>query len=239
MRLDIPSISFSSQQYSTLIVTAGPGGVLVNSALVVQQGALTEYKNTQARLRVVASAAARGAVTVQLDNSTIAGSLRSPTIGPYTLVTAGAHSVNVLLNGTSIDNNTRTLDAGADYTLLAYGDTTTPLVTMISDDNRLASSGHYRMRLINGVAGSDPMTLSVDFAALVSDVPAGTASAFTSATINSSAEVDVTSTSSVSSLFTATDANLQSFGVYTVFMLDGNVDSNNQPVLTGAVRKDR
>lgn len=233
VRLDVPTVTFASQQYSTLILTPSPGGVLVNGAQLAQRGDLTPLANTQARLRVVASAENRGSVTVQVDGATIAGSLRSPTIGPYQLLGQGAHTVNVLLNGVSVSSTSRTLDPAADYTLLVYGTDALPQVQLVADDNRLPISGRYRIRMVNAAATTDLLTLSVDYAALVSDVPPGTASAFAVGSANSSAQIDVTSTSGVTSLFSASAVNLQSQGVYSVFMLGGNTTP------TGVLRKDR
>lgn len=233
VRLDVPLVTFASQQYSTIILTPGGGGVLVNGAQLVQQGALTPLPNTQARMRVVASAENRGSVTVQVDGATVAGSLRSPTIGPYVLLGAGGHTVNVLLDGVSVSSATRSFDAAADYTLLVYGTDAQPAVQQVADDNRLPIAGRYRIRLVNAAATTDPLTLSVDYAALLSDVPPGTASDFAVGSADSSAQIDVTSTSGVTSLFSASTVNLQSLGVYTVFMLGGNATP------TGVLRKDR
>ncbi len=233
IRLDVTSIDFASQQFSTIVITAGTGGVLVNAAQLVQQGTYTALPNTQARLRVVAGAESRGSVSVQVDGSTVAAALRSPTIGPYLLLNSGDHTVNVLLNGTSVSSATRTLAAGGDYTLLAYGTDAAPAVQLVADDNRLAAATRYRIRLVNAASTTDPLTLSVDFAALVSDVPVGTASSFATGTANTTARLDVTSSAGIDSLFSETDVNLQSFGVYTVFMLGGNATP------TGVLRKDR
>jgi len=233
VRLDVPAVTLTSKQYSTLIVTAGPSGVLVHSALVVQQGSLTQYKNTQSRIRVVAGAEARGSVSVLLDGVTLAGSLRSPTVGPYVLVNSGSRAIDVRLNSVSISTATQTLAPAADYTLLAYGSDGAGLVSLFTDDNRLPATGRYRIRLINGAVNTDPLTLSIDFAALISDIPAGSASSFVTGAVNSSAQIDVTSTSGIDSLYTAADVNLQTLGVYTVFMLGG------QTAPTGVLRKDR
>lgn len=230
VRLDVPAITLTEKTYSTLILTGSSGGVLINGTLLAQRGDATPLKNTQARLRTVAGASGNGTVAVQIDGTTVAGGLRSPTIGSYQRVNSGDRMVNVFVNGTSVSNATRTLTAGGDYTLLTYG---TNSVALIADDNRLPIATRYRMRLVNGTAGTDPLTLSVDFAALVSDITAGNASPFVTAGSNSSARVDVTSTSGIDPLFVATDVNLQSFGVYTVFVLGGNATP------TGVLRKDR
>lgn len=240
VRLDVPAITLTAKQHATLIITSGPGGVLVNSAMLIQQGALTQLKNTQARVRVVAGAEARGTVSMLLDNQTSTAGLRSPTVGPYTLVAAGARNVDVRINGTSVSNASRTFAPGGDYTLVAYGDASNGSVTMLSDDNRLPASSRVRIRLISGAANIDPLTLSIDYAALLSDIPMGTGSAFTTAASNSSARVDVTSTSGIEAVYSATDVNLQSQGVYSLFVLGGNASTTTGlPVPTGVLRKDR
>lgn len=230
VRLDVAEVTLEAQTHATLILTGSPGGVLLNGTLLKQQGSATALKNTQARLRTVAGVNANGTVAVQLDGSTFSGGLRSPTIGSYQRVTAGERLFNVLVNGSSVSSAPRTVAAGGDYTLLVHG---TDSVTLIADDNRLAANGRFRMRLIHGAAGVDPLTLSVDYAALVNDITEGNASAFATSASNSSARLDVTSTSGVDPLFVDTDVNLQSFGVYTVFLLGGNTT----PI--GVLRKDR
>lgn len=232
VRLDVPVVTLPAKNYSTLVLTAGPGGVLLNGTLVQQQGAATALKNTQARLRTVASADSNGLVSVQLNNSTFTAGLRSPTVGSYQRVNAGTRALSVLVNGNAVSSSNVTLEQGGDYTLLVYG---TNRVTLVSDDNRLATSGRYRMRMINGAAGSDPLSLLVDFATFdpTNDIAAGQASSFFSGTANTSARVDVSSTSGTSLVFSATDVNLQSQGVYTMFVLGGN----STP--TGVLRKDR
>lgn len=233
LRLDIPGVVIANKEYSTLLVTAGPGAVLVNGAQLVQRGALTPLKNTKARLRVVAGAEARGAIGVSIDGTTFTGSLRSPSVGPYTLVDAGNRLVDVRLNGVSVSSATRALTAGGDYTLLGYGSDGAGQVTLLTDDNRLPATSRFRIRLVNAAATTDPLTLSVDFAALLSDVPVGTSSIFATAAFNTSAQLDVTSTSGIDSLYSASDVNLQSQGVYTLFVLGGNTTP------TGVLRKDR
>ena len=80
---------------------------------------------------------------------------------------------------------------------------------------------------------ADALTLSVNYAALISDLALGTASAFATPATASDARVDVSALSSADSLYTATAVDLESLGVYTLFVLGGN----GTP--TGVLRKDR
>ncbi|MEO5733851.1 MAG: DUF4397 domain-containing protein [Rubrivivax sp.] len=234
VRLTIPAITLEEKKFATLVLTAGSGGVLVNGTLIRQQGTATALGNTQARVRVVASMNNAGVVAVTAAGRTLAGGLRSPSVGPYALVDAGTPDLTVRVNGAVIATGPRTLESGADYTVLTYGAEGAGQVRVIADDNRLpTTTSRAKIRLIHGVAGVGPLTLSVDFLALIPDVPSGTASGYGTVTSTTTAQVDVTSTSGSASLFSQTGVNLQGQAIYTVFILGGNATP------TGVIRKER
>jgi Domain of unknown function (DUF4397) len=231
VRLDIADYVLAEKKHATLVLTPGTGGVLVNGRTVQQQSTSSAQKNTKARLRVVAGAEAAGNVAVTVGTRTLAGGLRSPSVGPYQLVDAGDAAVVVRINGAVVSSSTRTLRAGADYTLLAYG---AGAVELIDDDNRLPTlTSRVKLRLVHGVAGVEPLTLSVDYLALASDLALGKASPHSTINVASSARIDVTAASAAAPIYTATEVNLQSQAVYTVFVLGGN----STP--TGVIRKER
>lgn len=234
VRLDVSGITINEAEYATLVITAGSGGVLVNGAVLVQQGGLAQARNTQARIRVIAGAEARGTVSASLDGGTLA-TLVSPSVGSYQRIAAGSAELTVRMAGSVVGTTTQTFKPGADYTLLAYGSAGSDAAyRLVSDDNRLpTAASRYRIRLVNAASTSGATTLSVDYAALVSDVSPGQASSFVTATTNSDARVDVTSSTGGEYLYTLTEASLQSYGVYTVFLLGGNAAP------TGVLRKDR
>ena len=180
IRLDVPSITLADKKYTSLVLTAGSGGMLVHaSVLVQQQTGLVTARNTQARIRVVAGVESKGSVGVSWNGSTLAGSLRSPAVAPYALVDAGEHALELRVNGSVVSTGSATLAAGADYSLLAFGDSAAARLSLISDDNRLPSStSRAKLRLIHGASLADALTLSVNYAALISDLALGTASAF-------------------------------------------------------------
>lgn len=239
LRLDIPSITLSSKTYNTLALTAGGSGVLVNGTLITQQGAVTSARNTQARVRMIASVNGGATVAATVGGATLAGGLRSPSVGPYTLVNAGsAVDLTVRVGGNVVSTGNRSFVAGTDYTVLAYGPDpaggTTPTVRIFTDDNRLPTNAtDMKVRLLNGVSGSDPATLQLDLAVVASDVAAGTASNYFTLAADSSVQVDVTTLSGSGALYSTTDVNLQAQGVYTVFLLGGNTAP------TGVIRKER
>ena len=231
VRLDIAEFVLAEKKHATLLLTPGSGGVLVNGRTIQQQGASTAQKNTKARLRVVAGADGSGNVAVTVGTRTLAGGLRSPSVGPFQLVDAGDALVAVRINGAVVSSTTRPLLAGADYTLLTYG---AGSVKLIPDDNRLPTlTSRVKLRLVHGVAGAEPLTLSVDYLALANGLAVGEASAYSTINAASSARVDVTAASAAAPVYTAAEVNLQSQAVYTVFVLGGN----STP--TGVIRKDR
>ena len=242
IRLDIPAFTLSAGQYQTLVITAGSGGVLVNAALVVQQGSVTLLNNTKSRVRLVASVDSAGVIAANVSNTLISAGLISPRVqGAYTLVDAGNVNLNWRVNNVPVLTGPQalTLSPGADYTLLMYGSAASPLLTVITDDNRLPlSTTRTKIRLVNGVASLDPLALSVDYGAVAASsyVVAGTAAAYTQIAADSAAQIEVDSPSlGAVYLTTRTNGdNLLGQGVYSLFILSGRATptgflSNERP----------
>jgi Domain of unknown function (DUF4397) len=234
VRLDITGVALTAKQHYNLVLTAGTGGVLLNGMLIQQQAAAVVMRNTRARVRVVAGVDGGGVVAVSAAGTTLVGGLRSPSVGPYQLVNAGNLALQVRVNGAVVVDETRTLVAGADYTLMAFGPLAGAGIRLIADDNRLPSlSNRVKLRLIHGANGVDPITLSADYLALATDVTAGNASAYATTTSGAAVRIDVTAATAVAPLYTAETVNLQGQSVYTVFLLGGNATP------TGVIRKER
>lgn len=240
VRLDIPNFTVTGRKFFSLVLTAGAGGVLVNGTLIEQRAAVTPLKNANARVRIVAGVAAAGNVGASLGSSTLVGALRSPGVGPYTLVPSGAQNLTVRVNGSVISSATRTFAPGADYTVLAYGAENAGTVSLITDDNRLPGvNTRAKIRLVNGLTLGEPLTMQIDFLTqtATSDIAAGTGSAYAITGAAGSNRLDITSPTAAEPLFSLTAASganlLQAQGVYTVFMLGG------QTVPAGRLSRDR
>lgn len=234
IRLDIPSVSIGDQKVLNLLLTTTGGGVLVHGTLITQQGTVTAYKNTAARVRLVADVAATGTVTATANGVSLAASLKSPVVGSYALVTAGSLSMTASVNGATVAVPELTATAGDDLTLLVMGDAAAPTFALISDNNRPASSGYAKVRLLNGVNGSTgPITMTIDYGAVASNVASGGASTATSVSSGTGYRVEATSSASSASLFVQSDVSLQTGKVYTLFMLG----DDGAPV--GILRRDR
>lgn len=236
LRLDVPTLTLTSRQVTTVVLTATASGTLVNALVVDQQGATTAQRNANARLRVVADAAGKATVSVTLGGSVLASAAGSPSVGNYATVAAGALTADLRIGGTAVAPGTLTVPAGADLTLLVAGSAAAPTVNLITDDNRpsTATSAPTRLRLLHGVNGvADKLALSADLSPVAGDVDFGTASKPANVAALAGATVQVSSPSSGTALFSQTAPTTLRTGVYTLFLL-GDAGS---PV--GVLRSDR
>ncbi len=236
VRLDVPSITLDSTKVLTLVMAPGSGGVLVHAIGVVQDGSVTPYLNTQARVRVVAAIANSGTVTVNAGGTLLANNAKSSTILGYATLDAGTLALNTAVNGTALAADSLTVTGGQDVTLLVTGTgAADAIVTKIADDNRLpAVSTKYKIRMVHAAPSlaDQNLSMTVDFGAVVNDLSFGQASAFSSLTASTSSTIDVTSPAD-GSVYTLTDLSLLSKGLYTLYMFDTTGG------LVGVLRKDR
>jgi hypothetical protein len=238
LRADVAQVTFNSTTVNSLLLTSTTGGMLVNVSLLPQQGSLSTYNNTQARVR-----GAVGIANGTTVNATVSGAniLTNATVGviggTYTLVNSGSLPVTLNVDGVPVTIPNQTLAAGADYTFLVWSNASGTQTSLIADVNTLPASlaSKSRVRLLNGMSGlGDPLTLLVNFQTGATGVTLGTASAqaqFTSGTDN---EVDVIDTNTSATLLTKTTLTLDAGGVYTMFMAGGGNTTVN-----GTLRKDR
>lgn len=235
LRLDAASMTLGSQGVYTLVVTPTSGGVLVNSLLVSQGGAITALDTDLARVRLVSAVASSGTVGAAFNGSTLATSVTSPAIGSYALVKAGSATPTIGVNGASLSTTAITLAAGSDTTLMVWGPAASASLSVISDDNRLpTSSTSAKIRLIHGAStNSNPLTLTTNYSAVAENIALGAASTSTSVTSGSSTTIEVSDTTLASALYSLSDVTLSAKGVYTVFMLPSGSS------VTGSLRKER
>jgi hypothetical protein len=214
VRLDT-TLTLPDKVHSTLIITAGTGGALVDAALLVQQSDLTVANNTMARVRVAAGVESSGVVSATVPGVTDPIALASPSYTSYQLVPAG-NPVTVTIGGQSIA--TAALAAGADYTVLTYGTAAAPTVKLLADDNHLPATGSARVRLYNGASTTSPLKLNIGLLELVNNVSVGTVQSATTSILTTAQTVTVSS--GFTALFSQTDVVLP-YGVYSVFLLGG------------------
>jgi len=238
LRADVAQVTFNDTSVNSLLLTSTKGGMLVNVSLLPQQGSLTTYNTTQARIRGATGIANGTVVNATLNGASILTNATVGVIGgTYTLVNSGDAPVTLNVDGTAVTVANQTLAAGGDYTFLVWSNSSGTQTTLIADDNTLPASltAKSRVRLLNGLSGiGDPLTLLVNFQTGATDVTLGTASALAQFASGTNNEVDVIDTNTSATLLTKTTLTLDAGGVYTMFMAGGG----NSPV-NGTLRKDR
>lgn len=215
LRLSIPSVTVASQDVATILLTPTVGGTLVNGAFVQQQKTYTAARNTWARVRVAAGTAPGSTVTASVGTTAVA-SLTATNVGNYVTVPA-ATAFNIAVNGASVASPATLPVAGTDATLFVYGNPGSATASLTTDDNRLPSaSTNVKMRLGNGTTGAAvPLSLTVDFSPVASNVAPGAISAgYTVIPGSENMQFDVTP----SSLPTQT-RSVTITGVYTLFVM--------------------
>jgi hypothetical protein len=233
LRLDVPAITLSSRQVASLILTATQGGVLVDASILPQQGSLTKFANTKARIRGAVGTTS-GPVVMRVGGVSVLNGAVG-VVGNYAQVEAGSVAVTLAVNGVAVLVPNQTLVAGGDYTLLAWSNADGTQTTLVGDDNRLpTASGNAKIRVLNGLSALNvPVTLAVNFAPIAEGVALGQASAFSEIDDGSDYQLDVTDTGTAANLLTKTSVTLEAGSIYTLFM------SANGATVSGTLRKDR
>lgn len=235
LRLDIPSVTLSDQQITTLMLTSTSGGVLVNGLLINQGSTVTAYKNANARVRVVAAVSGNASVAARTTDNTLNTALLSPSVGTYVTTPASLSGLTVLVNGVALDASALAVSTGTDATLLVYGDASAPQLKLLADDNSPATvSSNAKIRLVNVLNGLDgTISLSADYVSVGDNVSFGGVSTPAALAAGTGIRLELTSPLHSTALYTATDVTLVAQKVYTLFAM-GDVSS---PVVV--LRKDR
>jgi hypothetical protein len=238
VRLDLASFTLGNQQVGTLVLSAASGGLLVDALLIVQQGAVTLSAGTQARVRALAAVSGTGSVTASVGGTTLLGAAVAPTVGSYVLVSAGSPAIVASVAGASgsvpvpVPTPAPSFTAGAEYTVLVWGDAGSPRMSVLSDDNRLPTDSTVaRLRLVHAVTGlADTLSLTYGLAPVAAGVLPGSASGMAAATVASSSRIEVRTPSNPLALYapSATDANLTAGAVYTVLMYGTSASPQGQ-----------
>jgi hypothetical protein len=238
IRLDsVTGITFSSQEILSIVITGTSGGVLVNAAVIPQQGTETAINTTYARVRAAAGIPAGSNLSASLGGTALLRSAAANTVSQYSLVTAGTQTLNLTLDGAALPASSQALTAGDDYTVLVLNGTAVSgtTTTLITDDDRLPStSGYAKIKLVNAMSAlGDPLTLNVNYTPVASSIALGSASSSTEVTAGANTEIDTVDANTSTTLFTDTTATLTGSEVYDLFMF-GSASST-----IGALRTNR
>ncbi len=244
LRFELPSLKLANQQILSLIITEAPGGYLVNVMALPQKGSPTPYTNPDARVRATIGVSGANNVTAAVGGTNLVSAAPAAAIGTYQLVPAGDQAVTLAVNGTAVTVPNQTLTAGQDYTFLVYGTPGNVQESWLADSNIPALSGDSNVRLVNAMSGSgDPISLSVNFMPVATNVPLGSdlPSGAASGTSPYNTQVIATTTGTVTvsdyatsqTLYSQTTVTLGSGNVYSMFMFG----STSAPV--GVLSQDR
>jgi hypothetical protein len=235
VRLDLANFTLTDRGVAALILTSTRGGMLANAIYLPQKGQPTKFSNTKARLRGAVGLADGANATIQVQGRSVVTSATAGVIGSkYTLLESGSAPVVLSVNGVAVPTPNVELQAGADYTLLAWSNGAVPQTSLIVDDNRLPSSGSTKLRLLNGMSTlAAPLTLSVDFSPLIEGTLTGEVSDEVELTGGTDRQVDISNTSTAASVLTRNGVTLQGNSIYTFFITD------NGPAAIGVLRRDR
>lgn len=239
VRLRMSSVVLTSQSTVNIVLTPTSGGALLDAVLVKQQGSVQLYRNTSARVRLVAglendpnsSTSYTVRVTVGADDL---GDVVSPSPGTYAMVSGGTSDYAVSVNGTPVSSlPSATFATGGDYTILVY-DSAAPKVTVLTDKNQLPTSG-AKIRLVNAALASG-VSLSVNYVPLFSQVAQGRASDYSGISSGSTKLMLSSPAWSGYKLPTERDDNgnvsIASGGVYSYFILGTGTDETTTLNLT-------
>ncbi len=235
LRLDIPNITLDSKKVATLMLGETKSGMLVDALLLPQQGSLTQFVNTKARVRAAVGLGSGSAASLRVGGVSIINGQGRGVISAYSQVEAGSAAVTLAIDGAQVPVENQTLVAGGDYTVLIWTDATGTRASLIADDNHVpTNTNDTKVRLINGLStqGVD-LTLYVNFFPYAEETALGTASTYAEVDSGTDFQVQVYNSDTATSLLNR-EVDLQASGVYTLFVFgkaDGTVDST--------LRKDR
>jgi hypothetical protein len=220
LRLAANAVPFANQQVSTLILTHTTGGTLLNGLVMNQQGTVTPFSNSLARVRLVADAAGGASVSATLNSIPLAVDAGSPTIGDYTAIPSGPLTMSLAISDVPVTTTPQTVTAGTDYTLLVAGTAGAATIALLQDDNTPSTSVSLpvKMRLVNGLNGSTGTASLTSTGTLVaSGIAFGASSSYkTLAASDGLADVQAVGSGVTFDLSTQT---LLSGGVYTFFFI--------------------
>ena len=235
VRLDIPAFQLADKGIGALILTSTRGGMLVNALYLPQGGQPQKFANTRARLRGAVGVADGAATTLTAGGKSVLTSATAGVIGSrYLLLDSGDVPVTLTVNGTAVPVADVTLQAGADYTLMAWGSGASAQASLVVDDNRLPGSSQTKLRLLNAMSTlGAPLTLSMDFSPVIEGTLLGQVSDPVEVPSGSDHQFDLTNTSTAALVLTRTSITLQPNSVYTIFLTD------NGATPIGVLRRDR
>jgi hypothetical protein len=216
------SVPLSAGVSYTLAVVPAPGGKLDNGILLTSSGATT-LANPNGRIKAVNAIPDAGTVNFKVDGATVLSSVPFTGTSSYVTVASGARALAIEASsapGTNLASITQQIAAGLDYSVVAVGSLAAPNIAVFSDDNSLPAAGFVKVRFVN--TGSVPVDALINFASQATNVAPGTASSYYTVPTALDYTITFTTAGGVTVLTTLTPVELDSLGVYSVYLFPGN-----------------
>ncbi|HEX4627297.1 MAG TPA: DUF4397 domain-containing protein, partial [Gemmatimonadales bacterium] len=219
--------AFAAGTYYTIVVVPTQGGKQVNAVLLTQgqSGTGTFLQNPLSRMKAVNDVTDSTTINFKVDNTALLLNVPFAGSSSYVTTNSGTHNVQVEQSnvpGTNIATLSNNFLAARDYTVLATGTIASPTLTALLDDNTLPAAGFAKIRFVNGLNGGGNVDVLVNFALQASAIPfAGQSSYYQLAPSTSTTGYTITFTTAggVTVIATLTNAELDSAGVYTAYVV--------------------
>lgn len=221
VRFTYPSLALSGGEMLTLALTGTSGGGLVNGVLVQQGGPMQAVPASTARVRVVsafASGNASATVGTTAGTPTPLAAVTSPDIGSYTLVPAPATGYTVSVGGSPATDTTTQFAAGGDYTVLAFGSSSSPPTTAVLSDVNQTIGSDAVLRVVNAATSS--VSLKYNNSNVANNVLLGFSSGNVGVSPSNASNIVISPSAINCPPNDCTNVDLVSGGIYTYFVLN-------------------
>ena len=217
-------LNVGDREIITVILSRTAGAVLLNAAVLVQEGDVTQAANASARVRLavgVGTGSVSASFNTAAESISLGAMVSAPSVGTYRLVPTGA-SLEVTWSGGAVTLPSNAPSGGGDYTLLVAnpGGGEPATATLLVDDNARSTNAAkpVKMRLVHGATNLNAVALSVG-ADFIGGVAPGRASGYilTEASGSTATKVEITANGSILCTGLATLSATPT--VYSVFAL--------------------
>lgn len=176
------TFTLASKQVSTFLAYPTGSGKLVGVSQLAHDevGAATTLASRVARFKS-ANGVPGATYNVLVDGVLRLAGIPQSGLSSYQGIASGNRQIRIeptTTPGNALAATTLNIEPAREYTLLTVGSASSATVVAIADNTQTASTNKVRLRVINAVAGGDPVNLLVNFTTSSSNVAAPSASRY-------------------------------------------------------------
>lgn len=176
------TITLANKQVASFLAYPTGSGKLVGVSQLAHDdvGAATTLASKVARFKS-ANGVPGATYNVLVDGVLRLAGIPQPGLSSYQGIASGSRQIRIeptTTPGTAIAATTLNFEPAREYTLLTVGTAASASVVAIADSTQTASTNKVRLRVINAVAGGDPVNLLINFTTSTSNIPAPSASRY-------------------------------------------------------------